>query len=64
MAYKGKCKELKAHAFDVIPGKNGFNIFAKTTTKIGQHIARTVPNSGEFALVMRPDNLGFPVILD
>jgi hypothetical protein len=40
----------------VVPG-NG-----KTTTEIRQYIARTVPNAREFALVVRPDNLGFPTI--
>jgi hypothetical protein len=61
-AYEGKCEEIKHHVYDVVPGKNGFDIFAKTTTEIGEYIARTVPNAGEFTLVMRPDELGFPVI--
>jgi hypothetical protein len=50
--YEGKCEELKAHMYDTVPGKNGFDIFAKTTTEIGQYIARTILNSGEFAPVM------------
>jgi hypothetical protein len=50
--YEGKCEEIKQHVYDVIPGKNGFDVFAKPTTEIGEHIARTVPNAGEFTLVM------------
>jgi hypothetical protein len=46
----------------MVPGKNGFNTFAKTTTEIRQYIARTVPGAGEFVLVMRPGNLSFPTI--
>jgi hypothetical protein len=61
-AYKGKCKELKGHIYDVVPGKNGFDTFAMTTTEIRQYIGHTVLNAGEFSLVMRPDNLGFPTI--
>jgi hypothetical protein len=33
-----------------------------TATKIGEYIARTVPNASEFTLAMRPGDLGFPVI--
>jgi hypothetical protein len=61
-AYKGKCNKLKGHVYDVVPGKNGFDTFTKTTTEIGQYIACTVLNAGEFALIMRPDNLGFLTI--
>jgi hypothetical protein len=60
--YEGKCEEIKQHVYDVIPGKNGFDVFAKTTTKIGEYVVRTVPNASKFTLVMRPDDLGFPVI--
>jgi hypothetical protein len=59
---KGKCEELKAHVYNVIPGKNGLDFFAKTTTEIGQYIACTVLNGGEFALIVHPDNLSFPVM--
>jgi hypothetical protein len=61
-AYEGKCEEIKHHVYDVIPGKSGFDIFAKTTTEIGEYIAWTVPNAGEFTLVVRLDELSFPVI--
>jgi hypothetical protein len=60
--YKGKCKELKGHVYDMVPGKNRFDTFAKTTTEIGQYIARTVPSTAKWALVMRPENLSFPTI--
>jgi hypothetical protein len=59
VVYEGKCEELKAHMYNMVPRKNGFDIFAKTTTEIGQYIASKVPNAGEFALVMQPNNLGF-----
>jgi hypothetical protein len=45
-AYKGKCEELKAHVYNVIPGKDGFDTFAKTTTEIGQYITCTVLTAG------------------
>jgi hypothetical protein len=60
--YEGKCDEIEHHVYNVVPGKNGFDIFAKTTTDIGAYIARTVGNAGEFSLVMWPDDLGFPFI--
>jgi hypothetical protein len=61
-AYEGKCEEIKHHVYDVVLGKNSFDVFAKMTTKIGEYIAWTIPNAGEFTLVMRPNELGFPVI--
>lgn len=60
--FEGKCEAIKQHVYDVVPGKNGFDVFAKTTTEIGEYIASNVPNAGEFTLVMRPENLGFPTI--
>jgi hypothetical protein len=45
-AYEGKCEGKKQHVYDVVPGKNGFDVFAKTTTEIG-FIAQTVLNGGE-----------------
>jgi hypothetical protein len=41
--YEGKCEDIKQHLYDVVLGKNRFDIFAKTTTKIGKYIAHTVP---------------------
>jgi hypothetical protein len=41
-AYKGKCEELKGHVYYVVPGMNGFDTSAKTTTEIRQYIAHTV----------------------
>jgi hypothetical protein len=61
--FEGRCEAIKHHVYDVTPGKNGFDVFSKTTTEIGQYIALTVANAGEFTLVMRPDNLGFPTIM-
>jgi hypothetical protein len=61
-AYEGKCEEIKQHVYDVVPWKNGFDVFAKTTTEIGKYIARNVPNASKFTLIMRLDELGFPVI--
>jgi hypothetical protein len=50
--YEGKCDEIKLHMHDDVPRKNGFDVFAKMATEIGEYIARTVPNAGEFALMM------------
>jgi hypothetical protein len=60
--YEGKCEEIKHHAYNIVPGKNEFDVFAKTTTTIGEYIVWTVPNTGEFMLIMRPEKSGFPVI--
>jgi hypothetical protein len=38
-AYEGKCDEIKQYVYDVVAGKNGFDVFAKTTTEIGEYIA-------------------------
>jgi hypothetical protein len=61
-AYEGKCEEIKHHVYNVVQGKNGFDLFAKTTTKIREYIAQTVPNTSKFTLVMQPNKLCFPVI--
>jgi hypothetical protein len=61
-AFEGKCESIKQHVYDVTPGENGFDVFSKTTTEIGEYIASNVANAGEFTLVMRPDNLGFPTL--
>ena len=58
----GKCDEIKQHVYDVSPG-NGFDTFAKTTREIGEHIARTVKNAGEFRTAMDPENLGFALLI-
>jgi hypothetical protein len=60
--YTGKCDELKAYVYDVSPGKSGFETFAKTTIEIGQYIARTIKEAGEFRTAMDPDNLGFATL--
>jgi hypothetical protein len=60
--YVGKCEEIKEHVYDVTPGKNGFDSFAKTTREIGKHIARTVKDAGDFRTAMDPENLGFPTL--
>jgi hypothetical protein len=58
----GKCEEIKAHVFDVTPGKNGFDVFAKTTREIGEYMARNVKDGGEFCVALDPENLGFSII--
>ena len=57
-SFIGKCDEIKQHVYDVSPG-NGFDTFAKTTREIGEHIARTVKNAGEFRTAMDPEKFGF-----
>jgi hypothetical protein len=61
-AFMGKWEEIKAHVFDVTPGKNGFDVFAKTTREIGEYMARSVKDSGEFRVALDPKNLGFNII--
>jgi hypothetical protein len=60
--YVGKCEDLKGHVYDVTPGKSGFDAFAKTTHEIGEYIARTVKDAGEFRSAMDPENLGFATL--
>jgi hypothetical protein len=60
--FVGKCEEIKTHVFDVTPGKNRFNVFAKTTRKIGEYMARNIKDSREFRVAMDPENLGFSII--
>jgi hypothetical protein len=60
--FMGKCEEIKAHVFDVTPGKNRFDIFAKTTCKIGEYMARNVKDSREFCVALDPENLSFSII--
>jgi hypothetical protein len=57
--FTGKCEDIKDHIYDVTPGKSGFDAFAKTTREIGEYIARTVKDAGEFRTAMDPENLGF-----
>jgi hypothetical protein len=59
---KSKCEMIKEHVYDVVPGKNVFDVFAKATMEIRAYIASNVFTGGEFRLVMRPDNLGFPAV--
>jgi hypothetical protein len=61
--YVGKCKDIKAHVYDVTPGKSGFDAFAKTTREIGEYIAQTVKDAGEFWPAMDPENLGFTALV-
>jgi hypothetical protein len=61
-AFMGKCEETKAHVFNMTPGKNGFDVFAKTTRKIGEYMARNVKDCREFCVALDPENLGFNII--
>jgi hypothetical protein len=54
MYAEGKCDKLKAHMYNMVPRKNGFDIFAKTTTEIGQYIACTIPNAWDLPLSCDP----------
>ena len=60
--FTGKCEDLKMHVYDVTPGKSGFDTFARTTTEIGEYIARTCKDAGEFRTAMDPENLGFAAL--
>jgi hypothetical protein len=60
--YEGKCDKMKQHVYNIVLGKNGFDVFAKTATKIGKYIVQTIPTATKFALLMRPVDLGFTVI--
>ena len=61
-SFVGKCEDIKEHVYDVTPGKSGFDVFAKTTREVGEYIARTVKDGGEFRTAMDPEDLGFAVL--
>jgi hypothetical protein len=61
-SFVGKCDEIKEHVYDVTPGKSGFDVFAKTTRKVGKYIARNIKDGGEFCTAMDPEDLGFTVL--
>jgi hypothetical protein len=48
LGFVGKCSDIMDHVFELSPGKNGFDIVATTTRKIGKYIARTVKDGGAF----------------
>jgi hypothetical protein len=61
--FVGKCEDIKEHVYDVTPGKSGFDVFAKTTREIGEYIARSVKDGGEFRTAMDPEDLGFSILV-
>jgi hypothetical protein len=62
-SFSGKCEDIKEHVYDVTLGKSGFDVFAKTTREIGEYIARTVKDGGEFRTAMDPEDLGFTTLM-
>lgn len=60
----GRSAQIKNHVYDVTPGRNGLDVFAKTTREIANHIASTVANAGEFRTAMDPDALAFSEITE
>jgi hypothetical protein len=62
-SFVGKCEDIKEHVYNVTPGKSGFDVFAKTTRKVGEYIARTIKDGGEFCTAMDSEDLvGFAVL--
>ena len=61
-SFVGKCEDIKEHVYDVTPGKSGFNVFAKTTRKVGKYIARTIKDGSDFCTAMDPEDLGFAIL--
>jgi hypothetical protein len=61
-AFIGKCKDIKEHVYDAIPGRNGFDVFVKTTREIGEYIARSIKDGGEFRVALDPEDLGFTTL--
>ena len=59
-SYLGKITDLKGYVYDV--GYGARDQFARTTKEIGEYIARTHKNAGEFINALDPDNLGFEPI--
>ncbi|KAG7363644.1 retrotransposon gag protein [Nitzschia inconspicua] len=55
VAFQGR-KDLGEHVY-VLGGKK--DLFSKTTTTIGEYIAATFEDAGEFRLAFDPENLGF-----
>ena len=61
-SFSGKCEDIKEHVYDVTLGKSGFDVFAQTTREIGEYIARTAKDGGEFRTAMDPEDLGFTTL--
>ena len=57
--FTGKCEDIKEYVYDSVPGKNGFDVFVKTTREISEYIARTVKDAGEFRVALDPEVLAF-----
>ena len=58
----GKCEDIKEHVYDAIPGRNGFDVFVKTTREIGEYIARSIQDGGEFRVALDHEDLGFTTL--
>ena len=55
--YPGKVEALKGYVYDV--GYNARDQFSRTTKEIGEYIARTYKDAGEFINAFDPSNLRF-----
>ena len=61
-AFIGKCEDIKEHVYDAIPGRNGFDVFVKTTREIGEYIAPSIKDGGESRVALDPEDLGFTTL--
>lgn len=62
--FEGAVPLLKDYVYDVTSARNGKDSFQRTTEAIGEHIARTYKQGGEFVQAFNPTNLGFAPITD
>ena len=46
--FQGKIEDLKGHTYDIHPIRSGADTFTTTTREIGEYIARSYKEGGEF----------------
>lgn len=57
--FRGKVDELSEYVYDISGIRDGADEFHRTTREIGEHIARTFKNGGEFRRAFDPAVLSF-----
>ena len=51
------------NVYDVNAGRSGFDVFVKTTRKIGEYVGGKLKDASKFWNAMDPENLGFEVLM-
>jgi len=62
--FRGKVEELADHVYDTGGMRDGAEDFHRTTREIGEYIARTLKNAGEFRRAFDPTVLSFDTLTE